>query len=114
MMRVINVTKNKVICEKCGLADKLLSRIIGLIGRKSLGKDEGLLITGCRSIHMMFMSFPICAIFIDKQNRVIKIIDIIKPWRISGYYYKADRVIELPPWRAKETGTKAGDVIVLE
>jgi len=110
-LKVINQTKNKVVCENCGLADTLYTRIKGLLGRKSLGADEGLLITGCRSIHMLFMRFPICAIFIDKENVAVKIIENIKPWRISGIYFRADRVIELPPWRAKETGTGLGDVI---
>lgn len=113
-MKVINSTRNKVICGNCGLANTLISRSVGLIGRKNLDNDEGLVITGCRSIHMLFMKFPICAIFIDKNNKVVKIIEEIKPWRISGYYIKADKVIELPPFRARQTGTVAGDIIVFE
>ena len=113
-MRIVNETKNVVISENCGLANKLGSRIQGLIGRKELKPDEGLLITGCRSIHMFFMRFPICAIFINKKGKVVKILDNFKTWRISGIYFGADRVIELPPWKAKETGTEVGDIIKIE
>ena len=87
---------------------------MGLIGRKNLGSDEGLVITKCKSIHSFFMKFPICAIFIDKKGTVIKILDNFKPYRISGYYFKADMVIELPSLKAWETGTETGDIIRLE
>ena len=113
-MRIVNLTNNNVICENCGLADTLLTRTVGLIGRKKLDKDEGLLITGCRSIHSCFMSFPICAIFIDESNTVVKVIENFKTWRISGCYKKADRVIELPPMKASETGTKKGDKLSIK
>jgi hypothetical protein len=112
-MKVLNSTKNVVICENCGLADKIPTRIKGLLGRKGLKNDEGLVITGCRSIHSFFMRFPICAIFIDKKGKVVKILDNFKTNRLSSYYYKADRVIELPPWKAKETKTEVGDIIIL-
>ncbi|HBY20141.1 MAG TPA: DUF192 domain-containing protein [Clostridiales bacterium] len=113
-MRIVNLTNNNVICENCGLADTLITRTVGLIGKKKLDKDEGLLITGCRSIHSCFMAFPICAIFIDKSNKVVKVIENFKIWRISGWYIKADRVIELPPMRASETLTKKGDKLAIE
>lgn len=110
-MKIVNKTKNTIIASKGELADKLLSRIIGLIGRKTISSDEGLVITGCRSIHSFFMRFPICAIFINKNGKVVKVLNNFKVNRISGYYYKADKVIELSPWRAKETNTEIGDII---
>lgn len=110
-MKIINLTKNKIICENCGLADKLKTRIVGLIGRKNISDDEGLIITGCRSIHSFFMRFPISAVFIDKKGNVVKILDDFKINRISGYYYKADKVIELPAGKARQTHTEIGDVI---
>ncbi len=113
-MKVVNSTKNKLICGSCDVADTLPSRIVGLIGRKILNSDEGLVITGCKSIHSIFMRFPICAIFVDKKGKVVKIIEHFSPYRISGYYFKADKVIELPPYRAAQTETEVGDIITFE
>ncbi len=113
-MKVVNSTKNSVICGNCGIADTLQTRIVGLIGRKTLNNDEGLIITGCRSIHSILMSFPICAIFIDKKGKVVKIIEHFSPYRISGYYFRADKVIELPPYKAAQTNTEVGDIITFE
>lgn len=110
-MKIINKTNGNVICDDCRLANTVKTRIIGLLGRKSISENEGLIITGCRSIHSYFMKFPICAIFIDKNNNVVKVIENFKINRLSGYYLKADRVIELPPFKASQTGTKAGDKI---
>ena len=113
-MKVINKTKNTIICENSGWADTLYTRAKGLLGRNSLAENEGLVITGCRSIHSFFMQFPICAIFIDKNNRVVKVLESFKVNRLSGYYFTANKVIELPPWKAKNTSTNVGDIIEFE
>ncbi len=54
----------------------------GLIGRKALAPHEGLLIERCNAIHTCFMSFPIDAYFLDRENRVVKVVRNIKPWRL--------------------------------
>jgi uncharacterized membrane protein (UPF0127 family) len=110
-MKIINKTKDIVIAKNGQLADKLISRCVGLIGRRKIDKDEGLVITKCNSIHSFFMQFSICAIFIDKNGKVVKILHDFKPYCMSGIYFKADKVIELSPLRAKETGTEVGDII---
>jgi len=110
-MKVINKTKNAMIAENCGWADTLYTRSKGLLGRKGISDNEGLVIIGCRCIHSYFMRFPICAIFIDKNNKVVKVIENFKVNRMSGYYIWADKVIELPPWKAQSTSTLIGDII---
>ena len=70
-------------------------RTRGLIGTKSLAPNEGLLIEKCNAIHMCFMSFPIDAYFLDKNNKVVKTVRNIKPWRLfvwGGWH--AEKVLE--------------------
>lgn len=57
-------------------------RAKGLIGTKDLAPDEGLLILKCNAIHTFFMSFPIDATFLDKDDKVVKVVRGIRPWRI--------------------------------
>ena len=66
---------------KVKVARSFLERLRGLIGVKSLGPDEGLLIERCNCIHTFFMSFPIDATFLDRNDNVVKVVRNIKPWR---------------------------------
>ncbi|MBF0359812.1 MAG: DUF192 domain-containing protein [Oligoflexia bacterium] len=56
---------------------------------------DGLLIESCTSIHTCFMQFNIDVLFLDKNNTIIKIIKNMSPWRISWFYFRARRVLEL-------------------
>ena len=57
-------------------------RVIGLMGRKSLPEEEGLLILKCNSIHTCFMRFAIDATFLDRDDNVVKVVRNIRPWRL--------------------------------
>ena len=70
-------------------------RTRGLIGTKSLAPDEGLLIEKCNAIHMFFMSFPIDAYFLDRDDKVVKIVRNIPPWRPFVWGgWRATKVLE--------------------
>lgn len=70
-------------------------RAIGLIG-KDLKADEGLLIEKCNAIHTFFMSYPIDAIFLDKNLKPIKTVKNIKPWTFLVFGgFKARYVLEV-------------------
>ena len=70
-------------------------RARGLIGCKYLAPGDGLLIPRCNCIHTFFMSIPIDATFLDKDDHVVKKVCNIKPWRpwIWGGW-KARKVLE--------------------
>ena len=63
------------------VASTFAERAKGLIGVKSLPPEEGLLIPGCNAIHTFFMSMAIDATFLDRENRVVKVVRGIRPWR---------------------------------
>ena len=63
------------------VASTFAERAKGLIGVKSLPPGEGLLIPGCNAIHTFFMSMAIDATFLDRYNRVVKVVRGIRPWR---------------------------------
>ena len=63
------------------VARTMFARMKGLIGTKSLPPGEGLLIVRCGAIHTFFMSFAIDATFLDRDDRVVKIVRGIRPWR---------------------------------
>ncbi|NTV89550.1 MAG: DUF192 domain-containing protein [Clostridiales bacterium] len=111
-MKITNSTNSSIIADNCSVADNFVSRFFGLMGKRSVAPGSGLLIEPCNSIHMFFMRFPIDAVFLDKNNKVVYICASIKPWRVSRIVGSARSVLELPAGTAAKTSTAVGDVLV--
>jgi uncharacterized membrane protein (UPF0127 family) len=94
-------------CERCARAESPLRRMRGLLGRQALELDEGLLLRPAASIHTAFMRFPIDAVFVDGEGRVLRVADRIKPWRTAATK-GAKAVIELPAGAAALAGIAPG------
>jgi uncharacterized membrane protein (UPF0127 family) len=94
-MRVEVRHKENLISDNILVADNPVSRVIGLMFRKS-PKGDGLLLDPCNSIHTCFMRYPLDVIFLSKTNQVIKVIRNLKPWRMTWIYLKASKTLELP------------------
>lgn len=110
-MRIINSSKQSVLAQNGLLADSFLSRMKGLLGRKVLLSDEGLIITRCQSIHMVFMKFPIDAIFVNKDRVVVGLVRNIQPFQFSRMFWNASSVIELPVGSIDRSRTELRDLI---
>jgi uncharacterized membrane protein (UPF0127 family) len=106
---LFNKTKNNVIADNISIADKFWPRLRGLMGKKDLKNDEGLLLAHCNAVHMMFMRFPIDVLFLDRDFVVIKILHNLKPWRTSPIVRGAFQVIELDAGNAVKKGINIGD-----
>ncbi len=111
--RVTIAGREGVLLERARTALTGWERFRGLMLRKELPAGEGLLIPECRSIHMCFMRFPIDVVYLDGENRVVKIVHALKPWRLS-VCLKARSVLETPAGRAEEAGLELGDRLVLK
>lgn len=95
-MKIVNRSKNSVLCDKTVVARTFLSRLVGLLDRKDFTEGEGLVITACNSIHMFFMRFAIDAVFVDDKNRVAGLVKNLRPFRVSPIFFKSRYVVELP------------------
>jgi uncharacterized protein len=100
-----------IVCERCVLADTALARMRGLLGRRDLPSGEGILLQPASSVHMAFMRFPIDAVFLDRDLRVVKIASDLKPWRAAGRR-GAKAVLEIPAGEAGRRGLSVGDRLV--
>ncbi len=103
-----------MVAQPLEVASGFLARGLGLMFRRGLPAGGGLLIHGCNGIHMMFMRFPIDAVFLDKSNRVVKVYYALRPWiGLVPLVWKADRVAELPAGTAKRLHLQLGDRLAL-
>ena len=100
-----------VVCARCEIADNPLRRMRGLLGRSGLDRDQGLLFRPAGSIHMMFMRFPIDALFCDRDLVVIGVERGLKPWRTAARK-GAKVVVELAEGAAD--GIEPGERLFLE
>ena len=101
------VADGRVICPALSVADTALTRMRGLLGRRSLDDDEGLLLRPAGSIHTAFMRFPIDAVFLDRDMRVLRIAPDLRPWRMAAQR-GAKAVVELPAGAAAAMRLRVG------
>jgi uncharacterized membrane protein (UPF0127 family) len=74
----------RVLCERCRIADTFWLRFRGLMLRGEVHADEGMVFERTGSIHMFFMRVPLDVLFCDRELRVLKVVQELKPWRTAG------------------------------
>jgi uncharacterized membrane protein (UPF0127 family) len=104
---VVNLTRERCVCVG-ELADGPLSRMRGLLGRSGLPAGEGLLLSPAPSIHTAFMRFPIDAVFLDRELRVLGIAEQLRPWRVASRR-RARAVLELAAGECARCDIQVGD-----
>jgi uncharacterized protein len=108
----IRTENGAVVSARCRLADSWTTRLRGLLGRKKLNADEGLLLTPGGSIHTCFMRFPIDVVFLECDLTVLGIRQAVKPWRLVGWR-GARSVLELPAGTCEQRSLRTGDRLSL-
>jgi uncharacterized protein len=111
--QAFNMTRQSLIAAEVKVADNYLKRLIGLMGQPNLPPQAGLWIVPCNDIHSFFMRFEFDAIFVDKQNKVVHLVERMRPWRISKFVKGGRAVLELPAGTINTTHTQLGDLIEL-
>ncbi|ATW28645.1 DUF192 domain-containing protein [Candidatus Formimonas warabiya] len=110
-MKVIKKDGHILIADRVMVAQTFWRRLIGLLGRKGLGEREGLLLRPCAGVHCMGMRFPIDAVFLDKNNRVIKTANHLAPG-FTACQKGAVAVLELKAGLMKEKNIALGDRLI--
>lgn len=108
--KIFNKTKGVYVALEAKYAITFFERLLGLMFRSSMGKEDAIIFRNVNSIHMFFVRFPIDVVYIDKDNKVLKIKHSLRPWRMSSCM-AAKATIELPAKKAEETATLVGDTL---
>jgi uncharacterized membrane protein (UPF0127 family) len=108
-----------IVCDRLTMGTSFGQRFMGLMGRASMAAGEGLYLPDT-SIHMMFMRFPIDALFVgpeeaDGSRAVVATREDLPPWRglvlpVRG----ASGVVELPAGTLSAHGVRTGDRVAFE
>ncbi len=103
------------------VAESFVSRLRGLIGRKSFAPGEGLLFPRCNDVHMWMMSIPIDLVFLKPISlegdqvstwEIVKLYGSAKPWKILPVFCAhAKDTLELPAGTIQTHHLKTGEVL---
>ncbi|OGO57146.1 MAG: hypothetical protein A2V85_03210 [Chloroflexi bacterium RBG_16_72_14] len=110
-----NIDRGVVLAERLETAASLWAKFMGLMGRPSLPTGHGLWLPASNGIHMMFMRFPIDAVFVSRPDaegvrRVRSVHRGLRAWTgLVPLVRGADGVLELPIGTIDATGTVVGD-----
>ncbi len=119
LIQLRDSTRDAVICARCVLADGLWTRGKGLLGRKSLGEDEGILLVPGSSIHMFGMRFAIDVIYLTREDVVTDLVENIGPGQMhvakdKGGAGKPYAALEVAAGTVTRLGVQVGDQLVRE
>ena len=111
-MKMLKAYKNgELIVDEVENANHFFRRFIGLMYRKSIPHNHGLLLTPCNEIHTFGMRFNIDTITLSKDNMIVLIDANIPPNKVRKKVKGGYKVLELNSGVADELGLSLGDII---
>ncbi|HEU0072744.1 MAG TPA: DUF192 domain-containing protein [Dehalococcoidia bacterium] len=112
-LKISNLRTGEPISTRVTIADNPWTRMKGLLGKRGLATDEGLIIRPCSSVHTYFMRFSLDVVFIDREWRVLKVVRDLQPFRFSGA--RGSRVVlELAAGALANADLLKGDRLLIE
>ena len=75
---------------------------------------EGLILVGEKSIHTLFMGFPIDVVYVDQAYQVIRADINMVPYRLGPFLRQSAYVLEMPVGTIAATATQVGDQLKFE
>ena len=110
---LVDHERGLVVCERCVVAANPWRRLQGLLGRREISSDEGLLLRPAAAIHTCFMRFSIDVVFLDRSLVVLGVVPALGRWR-AARRRGARAVLELRAGECERRGINPGDRLSLE
>ena len=104
-------TRQIIIADQVKHAANPIARMKGLLGTKSLPDGHALWLRPCNSVHTIGMAYAIDVIFLDKNNKIVKVVSRLKPMRLCWAPFAARSVLELPDGIVEKYAITVGDSV---
>ena len=111
---VYNKTRETFLAFRVAVADSILGRLIGLLGKKSLPPDSGVWIVPSNAVHTIGMLFSFDLVLIDKDFKVVGLRELVRPFTVTWPNHRAESVLELPAHSIFRSRTQIGDQLLIE
>ena len=83
----------------------------GLLGRKQLEENEGMIIVPFNAVHTIGMAFALDLLFLARDGTVLQLEQDVRPWRMR-FCLKAHAVVELPAGVLQHLPCQIGEQVV--
>ncbi|MCI3926857.1 DUF192 domain-containing protein [Paenibacillus sp. TRM 82003] len=110
-MELRNRDTGTMIAGKARRAETFFARLRGLLFAPSLKDDEALHIVPCRSVHTIFMKYPIDVVYLDALGIVVGYDERLEPNRIGTLLPNVHAVVELPAGRIRASRLRIGHLL---
>ncbi len=111
---VYNKTRETFLAFRVAVADSIVGRLVGLLGRRSLPQDSGVWIVPCNAVHTIGMLFSFDLVLIDKNFKVVGLRELVRPFTVTWPNHSAESVLELPAHSIFRSRTQIGDQLLIE
>jgi protein-S-isoprenylcysteine O-methyltransferase Ste14/uncharacterized membrane protein (UPF0127 family) len=108
-MPLLNATQGIPCPYRVYLANSVYARMIGLLGTDGSDPAMALWFVPCSSIHTFGMNYPIDALYLDEEERVVRILQHVKPNQVFMPVPAVKSVLELPAGAAGRCGFRVND-----
>jgi uncharacterized protein len=111
---VYNQTKKASVALRVRVADSILSRLVGLLGTRSLKPGSGMWLFPASGIHTIGMMFALDVVLIDKGLKVVGLREAVQPFSVVWPASCTESVLELPAHTIFTSRTEVGDQLLIE
>lgn len=109
-----DLTRKSILSRKPCFATGLWTRTRGMIGRNfAKCAFDSMVFPRCNAIHTFFMSCALDVVFLDRENKIVHLVEKLAPWHPCVRSGSACMVIELPVGAISNAGVEVGDKIDL-
>lgn len=108
-MKVYHRTTGQLLAENVVLANTFFMRLRGLIARRRLAPTEALWLRPCNGVHTWWMHYAIDVIFLDRELRIVKLVENMRPFRLTAPHREARSVLEMTAHSISHANLKVGD-----
>ena len=87
--------EGRTIAHRIHLAKRASERFVGLMGRKQLSQDEGMLLRPCSRIHTFHMRFAIDVLYLSESGHILRAVHSMQPNRLGPKVEGCRQVLEM-------------------
>lgn len=110
----LRTVDGRCVARRVRMACSFQSRCVGLLSRRTIPQEEGLLLMPGGSIHTLGMRFTIDVVFLSRQMRIVGLAERVPPWRIRVAPRGTGRVLELAAGQIAAARLTIGTYLIVD